>query len=140
VTCRQQDTTIGLLASDQSRNGGSREDRVLTENNVLDTVTGSELEDDLNSLGREVSSITTDNESLALWSTWHGGQGSLNEVLGVIFLLEDLDSLSQARGSGLLARVRLGRDGLYVGPVGQYEHRPPLIWRLWLPIGTRGLD
>lgn len=40
----------------------------------------------------------------------------MDEVLGVVFLLEDLDSLSQTRGSGLLARVGLGGDCLNVGP------------------------
>jgi len=35
-----------------------------------------------------------------------------------VFLLEDLDSLSQTRGSGLLARVGLGGDCLDVGPRG----------------------
>jgi len=45
----------------------------------------------------------------------------LDEVLGVVFLLEDLDSLSQTRGSRLLARVGLGGDGLNVGPEGQHN-------------------
>jgi hypothetical protein len=45
----------------------------------------------------------------------------LNKVLGVVFLLEDLDSLSQTRGSWLLARVGLGGDGLNVGPGGQHN-------------------
>ena len=41
VTCRQQDTTIGLFAPDQSGNSRSRKDRILTEDNVFDTVTSS---------------------------------------------------------------------------------------------------
>ena len=43
----------------------------------------------------------------------------MDEVLGVVFLLEDLDSLSETRGSGLLTRVSFGGDSLYVGPEGQ---------------------
>ena len=117
----QQDTTIGLLLPDQSRDSGGREDRVLSENNVLDSITGRKLENDLDSFGGKVSSVSTDYECLSLWSTGHGGEGGLDEVLGVVFLLEDLDSLSQAGGSRLLARVGLGGDGLNVGPGGQHS-------------------
>jgi hypothetical protein len=116
VARSQQDTTISLLAPDQSRDSRGGKNRVLTKDNVLDTVTGSELEDDLHGLRGEVSSVTTNNESLAFGSTGHGGQGSLDKVLGVVLLLEDLDSLSQTGGSGLLARVGLSGDGLNVGP------------------------
>lgn len=86
---------------------------------MLDAISSSELENDLDGFGGKVSSVTTDNEGLALWSTGHGGQSSLNEVFGVVLLLEDLDSLSETRGTGLLARVGFGRDGLNVGPGGQ---------------------
>ena len=51
MTCREQDTTVGLFASDQGRNGRSREDGILTEDNVLNAITSRDSEDLLHSLG-----------------------------------------------------------------------------------------
>ena len=48
----EQDTSVGLERSDQGGDGGGGEDRVLAEDNVLDTVGSGDLEDDLRSLGR----------------------------------------------------------------------------------------
>lgn len=61
MTCRQQNTTIGLLASDQSRDSWGGEDRVFAEDNVFDSITGGKLENDLNGFGGKVSSISTDD-------------------------------------------------------------------------------
>ena len=60
VARRQQNTTIGLLLPNQSRDSGGREDRVLSEDNVLDSITGRKLENDLDSFGGKVSSVSTD--------------------------------------------------------------------------------
>jgi len=48
----EEDTTVGLVGSDQGRNGRGGEDSVLANNDVLDTVTGSETKDDLSSFWR----------------------------------------------------------------------------------------
>ena len=56
----QQDPTISLLLPDQSRDSGGREDRVLSEDNVLDSITGRKLENDLDGLGGKVSPVSTD--------------------------------------------------------------------------------
>ena len=48
----KEDTTIGLVRSNQGGDGRGGEDRVLTDDDVLDTVTGSETENDLGSFWR----------------------------------------------------------------------------------------
>ena len=153
----EEDTTVGLVGSDQGRNGWGGEDSVLANNDVLDTVTGSETEDDLGSFWRlgmssvsgkgrgnrgrdglgegsathEESTITTDDDSFALGSTWHGGEGGLDKVLGVVLLLEHLDLLSKTRGTWLLARVDLCLDCFdFVGPAS-YQLGEAGLWLLY---------
>ena len=47
VRSGQQDTSVGLEGSNQGRDSRGGQDGVLTNDDVLDTVTGSELKDDL---------------------------------------------------------------------------------------------
>lgn len=127
VTRGEQDSSIGLHAPNESRSSRGREDRVFAQDKVLDTVSGTESQDDLYDFRRVESPITTDNERLALASTGHGGECCLDKVFGIVLLLEYLDLLSKARGTGLLARERLGGDGDDVGPVvrmmtGEEDH------------------
>lgn len=131
----QEDTSVGLVGTDQSGDGRGGENSILTHDDVLDTVTGADTENDLSSLwglvlaqqrsegylnvgGRrgagearsatyEETTVTTDDDGLALRSTWHSAEDGLDKVLGVVLLLEDLDLLTETRGTWLLARVGL---------------------------------
>lgn len=85
-------------------------------------------------LTHEVSSITTNNNGLALRTSRHSGEDGLNKIFGVVLLLEDLDPLSKTGRTGLLAcqgelamvpssgecglaRVGLCLDGYDIGPI-----------------------
>lgn len=50
-----------------------------------------------------VSTVTTNNNGLALGTSRHSREDGLNKVLSVVFLLEDLDLLSKTGSTGLLA-------------------------------------
>jgi hypothetical protein len=63
----------------------------------------------------KVSTVTTDNDGLSLGSTRHSAEDGLDKVLGVMVLLEHLDLLTETRGTGLLARMRLGLDSVDLG-------------------------
>lgn len=58
------------------------------------------IDDDLTHI---VSTVTTNNNGLALRTSRHSREDGLNKVLGVVLLLEDLDLLSKAGSTGLLA-------------------------------------
>jgi hypothetical protein len=71
-------------------------------------------------LAHEESTISTNDDSLALRAAWHGAEDGLNKVLGVVFLLEHLDLLPQTRSTWLLARVGFRGDGFdFVRPDGR---------------------
>lgn len=74
------------------RDGGGGEDAVLSDDEVLDTVTSSNLDDLLDALGRVEATVSSNDERGSLSA---GGGDSredgLDEVLGVVLLLEDGD-------------------------------------------------
>jgi hypothetical protein len=73
------------------------QDSVLTNENLLDAVCGSDLCDHLHHLGVVVTAVTADNEECILSSLGDGLEEGSNEVLGVVLLLEDYDLLAEAR-------------------------------------------
>ena len=111
----------GCDVPDECRNSRSGEDGVLSNGHSFDPIGGSDPQDHLSDLGglpnitelsreggkrkvaHEEPSVTSDDERLSFRTTGHGAQDSLDEVLGIVFLLEDLDLLPQTRSSGLLA-------------------------------------
>jgi len=85
----EEDTTGSLAVTDDMRDGGGGEDAVLSDDELRDAVTGGELDDLLDDLGRVVASVTTDDEGSVLGTSRDGGEDRLDEVLGVVLLLED---------------------------------------------------
>ena len=78
----------------------------------------------------KVSTVTSDDDGLALRAAGHGGEDGLDEVLGVVLLLEHLDLLPQTGRPGLLARERLGGDaGDFGRPACQRLHLPGVLQR-----------
>ena len=62
----------------------------MSDDELLDLVSGSESDDGLNRLSRKESAVTSDDERLAGRSSGDGRQGGLDEVLGVV--LQDANS------------------------------------------------
>ena len=82
VRRRKKDTTIGLVLPDDVRRGGSRKDPVSADDKLGHAVRGSDLDDNLDGLWREITTIATNNEREALWLD--GIEDGLYEVLRVV--------------------------------------------------------
>lgn len=63
MTGGQEDTTSGLAEANQMRSGGSRENTVLADEELLDAVRGTNLGSKLDNLGVPEAAITTNDES-----------------------------------------------------------------------------
>lgn len=93
----KKDTAGGLLDADDVGSGWGAEDAVLANDQLLDTVSSTDLCNQLRDLGVVVSAIATDNEERAIDALWDGKQDRGDEGLRVVVLLEDLDLLAEAR-------------------------------------------
>lgn len=62
VAGRQEDTASGLPLADDMAGSGSGQNAVLADEQLLDTVCGTDLCDQLDDLGVPVPAITTDNQ------------------------------------------------------------------------------
>ena len=63
----QEDTTIGLVLPDDIRRGGGRKNSVGADDKLRDLVCGGDLDDDLDGLWREITTIATNHERGSLW-------------------------------------------------------------------------
>lgn len=72
-------------------------------------VPSSDTDNHLDGIGREVTTIPSDDESGTFGTSVDGVEGGLDEVLGVVLLLENLDALAEATGAWSL--VAIGRCG-----------------------------
>lgn len=81
---REQDTSLGFPRADDVRGRGGGHDSVLADDELLDAVCGSHLDDRLDHLGRVEPPIASDNESDALGPAGDGREDGLDEVLGVV--------------------------------------------------------
>lgn len=88
MTRGQENTSGRLFGSDNVRDGRGREDSVLADDEFRDSVTGRELDDGLDDLGRVVAAIASNNEGRTLSASRDRGQDRLDEVLSVVLLLE----------------------------------------------------
>lgn len=126
VTGSQENPSVRLPRPDDVGCSWSRKDSALTDDELLDSVTGCDLDDFLDRFGNIVSAVTSDHQGRALGSGWgHGIESGLNEILGVVLsqmkeggisvwkshvirdevanlLLEDVDPFPQTRSAGLL--------------------------------------
>lgn len=66
-------------------------------------------------LRREITTVASDDKSGAFGSGGDGIEGGLDEVLGVVLLLEDLDTLAKTACAWTLAVEGLCGDGLNGG-------------------------
>jgi len=79
--------------------GWCAEDTVLTDQELLDAVGGTNLCDHLGDLWVPVSAISTDDEEGVLDALRDREQDAGDESLRVVLLLENLDLLAEARAS-----------------------------------------
>ena len=92
VTCGEQDAAGRLALADAVGNGRGGEDAVLADDEVLDAVSGCNLDDLLDALGRVVPPVAADDERRARRAGRRDAlEDCLDEVLGVVLLLEDDD-------------------------------------------------
>ena len=89
MACSQEDSSVGLVLSDHIRCSGSGEDAILPNDQFCDTISSRDFENRLDSRLIEVSTITSNNESLAF-----GGrriEDGLYKVLRVMLIPIDDD-------------------------------------------------
>ena len=91
----EEDTTIGLVLPDDIRRGGSGENTVGADDKLGHIVRGSDLDNELDGLWREITTIATNHERKPFWLD--GVESGLHEVLGVVL------SGSDGRQEGPLA-------------------------------------
>lgn len=77
----QQDTTSGLANADDVRGSRGTEDTILADDELLDTVCGTNLCNGLGDLGVPVTTVTTDDESRVLDTLGDGEENASNEGL-----------------------------------------------------------
>jgi hypothetical protein len=73
-------------------------------------VSSSDTDNHLDGIGREVTTVTSDDEGGTLGTSLDGIEGGLDEVLGVVFLLENLDALAETTGAWSLVVKGSGGD------------------------------
>lgn len=85
VRGREEDTALDtLVLSDDVARGRGRQDRVVPDDELADAVSGSDAGDGLDGLACEESTVTSDDERLALGAGGDGREGGLDEVLSVV--------------------------------------------------------
>lgn len=85
----QQNTSIGFIFSNYVGRSGSGEDAVATDDEFRDAIGGTNSENRLNRLCVKVASITSNDESFALWR--YGIEDRLDKVFGVVLLRRSKD-------------------------------------------------
>lgn len=70
---------------------------MLSDNELLDAISRTNLRNQLHNFGIVVAAITTNNQEGALYTFWNGEQNGSYEGLGIVWLLKDRDLFSQPR-------------------------------------------
>lgn len=94
---RQQNTTSSLPHTNQVTGRRGTEETILAHEQLLDTVSCTDLRNFLDNLRVEVTAITGDDEGSTFSSFGDGLNNAGDEGFGVVGLLEDLDLLSKTR-------------------------------------------
>lgn len=92
----QQNTTSGLPHTDQVAGRGGTQDAILTHDELLDTIGGTDLRNLLDNLGVVVAAITGNDKGSTLSTLRNRQEDTGDEGLGIAGLLEDLDLLTEA--------------------------------------------
>ena len=103
MTGGQQDTASSLSHADEVASSGSAENAILSHQDLLDTVGGTDLCDLGDHLGVVVTAIATNDEEGTFNTLGDGEENASDEGLGVVRLLEDLDLLAKPGAGRRLA-------------------------------------
>jgi hypothetical protein len=114
VTGGQQDTASSLSHADEVASSGSAENAILSHQELLDTVGGTDLCDLGDHLGVVVTAIATNDEEGTFNTLGDGEENASDEGLGVVRLLEDLDLLAKPGAGRRLAGSIAGQQATYV--------------------------
>ena len=110
VARREDDPAIGVERADQRRDGRSRENAALADEDAAEAVRGRDLDHDLDRLAVEKAAVAADDERFAL-KAFERIEDRLDEVFEIARLLEDRDLLAQTRSPRPLVGERLRGDG-----------------------------
>lgn len=95
VACGEENTASSLPNSDDMAGSRRTQDSILTDEQFLDTVCGTNLCNQLDHLWIPISSITTNDKKRALYAFRNGEEDGSNEGLAVVRLLENSDLLAK---------------------------------------------
>jgi len=104
VTSGQEDPSSRFADPNDVARGRSRENAILTDKQLLDSIRSPNLRNQLCNLGIPVTTVASDDEEGAFCSLGDGKQDAGYEGLAVVLLLEDFDLLSKP-GTGTKPRV-----------------------------------
>jgi hypothetical protein len=115
VTGRKYDTTEAITftiyfieTSNHSRYSRSRKKAMLSNDDLSDTITESNLDTDLGSNIIIVSSVSRNNHGFALiFIVWESVENGLNKVLKIVLLSKNSNLLSKSTSSWLLVSIWL---------------------------------
>lgn len=106
VAGSQQNTTGRLPYPNDMAGCWCTENAVLTDQELLDAVCGTNLCNHLSDLWVPVAAITTNDEERILDALGDGEEDTGDERLRVVLLLEDLDLLAESRTVQMLVKIR----------------------------------
>lgn len=104
MTGSQQDTTSGLANTDQVASSRCAKNAILSDQELLDAIGGTDLGNLGDHLRVVVTAITTNDEERVFDTLGDRQQNAGNEGFGVMGLLEDLDLLAKTRTETLLEK------------------------------------
>ena len=110
VAGRQHDAAEGLVFADDVRGGGRRQDAALADHHLAEAIGGGHLDGDLDDFAVVVAAVAADHQALALIA-FERIEDRLDEVLGIVRLLEYGNLLAEAGRARLLVRIGCGGNG-----------------------------
>jgi hypothetical protein len=116
MTGREQDSTRGFIFPDNVGGCRSRQNRVLSNNEFLYAIGGTDFEDGLYGFGREETTITTNDQGRSL--DLDGVKDGLDEVFSVV-----LSRMSTSMGIGGLVQLYLLLEHLHSAMQLSVGHR-----------------
>lgn len=109
MTGGQENATGGLADADKVAGGGGTQDAILTDEKLLDTISGTDLSNLLDDIGIVVAAVTADDQEGIGGALGDGLEDGGDERLGVVGLLEDLDLFAKA-GAVAVSSCLMGEE------------------------------
>ena len=91
VASSEQNTTGSPSFTNNMTGSRGTQDTVLTDQQLLDTISSTNLSNQLHNLGIVVSSISSNDQETPLSALWNGKEDAGNERLAIVRLLKNFD-------------------------------------------------